>query len=215
MNVSSRWSRFWGAIGAAAFWLALGAAALDAAVIAPLWTVSPPASVRAWADLALRPEPERFFLPLAAVLALAMLLAWLADLGVRGARRWWLTLALLAAFAAAWASALELRPIERMLVAAAADDDLRLVTLAHRWLQWSLLRFGAFAAGGYAAHRAHLAGVLARRQGAQSGVRDGAAWRAELRENRREMRTKQPRRRREDFVWSEDDDRASPRHRDF
>ncbi len=212
-KVSSVWSRLWGAMSAAAFWVGLGAAVLDALVIAPLWTSSPPLSVRAWADLAVRPEPERFFVPLAAFLALGTLLAWLSDLTIAGARRWWLTLATVAAFGVLWASAAELVSIERAVTAAAAHDDLAVVGLASDWLRWSLLRFGALAMGSYAAYRGHLAALLARRlpgraDAAGHANRDGGrvirgkgpVAIAETRGSSRRAK------RREDFVWNEDDE---------
>jgi len=213
--ISSRWSRFWGAISAVTFWVGLGAAIFDAAVIAPLWTMAPPQSVRAWAELAVRPEAARFFVPLAAVVALATALAWLSDLGVRGTRRWWLTIAAVAAVATAWASIIEVRPIERVLVAAAAEEDLRLIGLAGQWLQWSLLRLVALAVGSYAAYRAHLVAVLARRQRVQPALHEGFVRRAEEPLHTLETRTKARRRRPEDFVWSEDDEGSRPRHKDF
>ncbi len=212
-KTSSLWSRFWGGLSAAAFWIGLGAALFDAAVIAPLWTASPPASVRAWAEVALRPEPERVLTAFAVVLALATALAWLSSLSAGGSRRWWLTLAALAAFGAVWSSAIELGPVERALGSAAARDDLALVGLAERWLHWSVLRLVALAVGSYAAHRGLLAGLLERRLAGQGG-RDysdfaggdysergeGPVVIAEPRRFRRRGR------RRDDFVWSEEDE---------
>jgi len=209
-QISSRWSRLWGAVSATAFWLGLGAALFDAAVIAPLWMAAPPASVRAWADLAVRPEPERLFVPFAAVLALTTLLAWLSGLRVRGSRRWWLTLATLAAFCVVWACAVELGPIERSLASAPARDDLDLLGLAEQWLHWSLFRLGALTAGSYAAHRGHLAQFLARcqRTGLTNQTNPGGGY---VQRGPGPITIAQERpsprrgRRREDFIWSDDD----------
>ncbi|MBI5505257.1 MAG: hypothetical protein HY899_10680 [Deltaproteobacteria bacterium] len=215
-KVSSLWSRLWGAVCAGAFWIGLGAVVLDVAVIAPLWMASPPASVRAWAEVALRPEPERLLMPFAVVLALATALAWLSSLSAGGSRRWWLTLAVLAACAVGWTSAIELGPVERALGAAAARDDLALVGLAERWLHWSLLRLGALAIGSLAAHRALVADLMVRRLarqairaghggsefagGGYSERGEGPVMIAEPRRARRRGR------RRDDFVWSEEDE---------
>jgi len=210
-TVAGSWSRLWGTLSAAAFWVGLGAEVFDLVVIAPLWTAAPPLSVKTWAELALRPQPERFFVPFAAVLMLATLLAWLSGLGVRGSRRWWLTLAMLASLVVVWASAIELGPNERALASAAVRDELSLIALAETWLRWSLLRLGALVVGSYAAQRGRLVDVVARSRSGRSGQvsfsADGHAQRgngptsfAALRESRRRGM------RREDFVWSDEDD---------
>ena len=52
----SWWSRGWGVVALVAFAVYLGAAIYEAAVVAPLWSLSPPASVSAWAALKIRPD---------------------------------------------------------------------------------------------------------------------------------------------------------------
>lgn len=192
-KTSSGWSRLWGATAAALFWIGLGGALLDGSVLVPLWAAAPPQSLRGWAEVAMRPQPGTFFTPLAIVLAIAAATAWMSGLRGAGSRRWWLTIALAAAAAVAWASLVELHSFDKTLAAAPALSDQELLEVAGRWLRWSLFRLCALVVGAFSAYRAHLAGVVPTRVAIVGG---GPAA----------VPVGRRRRRREDFVWSDDED---------
>ncbi|MFN2426580.1 MAG: hypothetical protein ABR587_09070 [Candidatus Binatia bacterium] len=159
----SWWSRGWGTIALVAFAVHLGAAVYEAAIIAPLWSLSPPQSVSAWAALQERPDSSGLFQPLVAVIVIATLMAWIFGLAERGWRRWWLTLALGCAAALAAVVVMHVMPCERALFGAAALGDpgsAMLIALTGEWIRAAGFRLAALLVGAWAAYRAQLAGML-------------------------------------------------------
>jgi hypothetical protein len=159
----SWWSRGWGTVALLGFAIYLGAAVYEAAVIAPLWSAAPPASVSAWAALPIRPDSSALFQPLVAIIVVATSMAWMSGLTERGWRRWWLTVALACAAALAADVVLLLTPCERSLFGAAAladHDNAVLIALTGDWIRASAFRFAALIVGAWSTYRAQLAGML-------------------------------------------------------
>jgi len=159
----SWWSRGWGVIVLVAFAVYLGAAVYEAAVIAPMWSLTPPASVKAWAALDARPDSSALFQPLVAIIVVATSMAWISGISERGWRRWWLTLALACAGALAAIVVVMLMPCERSLFGAAAlgdRDAADVVALTGEWIRAAAMRLAALLVGAWAAYRAQLAGML-------------------------------------------------------
>lgn len=144
--------------------LYLGAAVYDAAVVAPLWVLAPPDSVRTWALLQTRPDSTFLFQSLTAVVVIASTMAWMLGITERGGRRWWLTLTLASVAGLAVVVVRLVMPCERMLFGAAGLDESSpavVVALAGDWIRGSGLRLAALVVGTWAAYRAQLAGMLA------------------------------------------------------
>lgn len=157
------WSRAWGAVAVLGYVLLLGAAAYEAALVAPLWTLSPPDSVREWVASPSRPDSSALFQPLAAVTVFATAMAWMSGLLERGWRRWWLTLSLCGAGGLAAVTVLQILPCERDLFGAASlgdRDAAAVISLTNEWIRAASLRIAALVVGGWAAYRAQLAGML-------------------------------------------------------
>jgi hypothetical protein len=159
----SLWSRTWGALAVLAFAVHLGACVYEAAVIAPLWSLTPPASVAAWAALKTRPDSSQLFQALAAFLAIATTMAWISGISERGWRRWWLTLALACAASLVVIVVMFVTPVERALfgVAALGDrDQAGVVALTGEWVRAAALRIAALFIGAWASYRAQVAGMV-------------------------------------------------------
>lgn len=142
------------------FAMHLGAALYEAMVVAPMWSASPPKSITSWAMLANRPNSAALFHPLAGVIVVAMLLAWVSGVTVRGWRRWWLTLALAASAALVAVTFLMVLPCERLLfgsVALGDGDAPTLIALTGEWIRAAALRFAVLLVGAWATWRAQLA----------------------------------------------------------
>lgn len=157
------WSRAWGAVAVLGYALLLGAAAYEAALIAPLWSLAPPDSVREWVALSSRPDSSALFQPLVAVTVVASAMAWMSGLLERGWRRWWLTLSLCGAGGLAAVTVLHILPCERDLFSAASlgeRDPAFVISLTNEWIRAASLRMAALVVGGWAAYRAQLAGML-------------------------------------------------------
>jgi hypothetical protein len=165
----SLWSRAWGALAVLAFAVHLGAAVFEAAVVAPLWSLSPPASVIAWARLELRPDASQLFQTLVALIAIAAAMAWISGISVRGWRRWWLTLAFACSCTLVAIVVMLVTPVERALFGAAsqtAHDSAELVSLTGEWVRAASLRMAALVVGAWAAYRAQVAGLVGARHAA-------------------------------------------------
>jgi len=175
----SWWSRGWGVVALVAFAVHLGAAVYEAAVIAPLWSLSPPASVSAWVALQGRPDSSTLFDPLVAVIVVATTMAWISGIAERGWRRWWLTLALLCAAALAAVVVVLVTPCERSLFGAASlgeRDAAAVIALTGDWMRAAASRCAALLVGAWAAYRAQLAGMLGQAPAAAlREVRSGAS----------------------------------------
>lgn len=157
----SGWSRTWGSVALLAFGLHLGASLYDAVVVFPLWSGDLPKSVTAWATMDARPDPSRLFTPLVAAIVFATAMAWISGLSARGSRRWWLTLALVAACGLASVTLAQVMPVERELFGPAAfgeGDRALLVGLVGDWMRVSAIRMAVLAAGAWLTWRAQLAG---------------------------------------------------------
>ena len=156
----SLWSRAWGALAVLAFAVHLGACVYEAAVIAPLWSLTPPASVAAWATLELRPDPSQLFQTLLAIIAISTGLAWISGISERGWRRWWLTLALVCAGSLVVIVVMFITPVERALFGAAAiggRDSASVVALTGDWVRAAAIRMAVLLVGAWAAYRAQSA----------------------------------------------------------
>jgi hypothetical protein len=157
----SLWSRAWGALAMLAFAVHLGACVYEAAVIAPLWSLTPPASVAAWATLELRPDPSQLFQTLLALIAISTGLAWISAISERGWRRWWLTLALICAGSLVVVVVMFITPVERALFGTAAiggRDSAGVVALTGDWVRAAAIRMAVLLVGAWAAYRAQSAG---------------------------------------------------------
>lgn len=158
----SLWSRAWGALALLAFSVHLGACVYEAAVIAPLWSLTPPASVASWAALENRPDSSQLFQALAGIIALATAMAWLSGISDRGWRRWWLTFALACAGSLVVVVVMFVIPVERALFGAAAlgaRDSAGVVALTGDWVRAAALRMAALFFGAWASYRAQVAGL--------------------------------------------------------
>lgn len=158
------WSRAWGVVSVSAFAVHFGAAVYEAAVIAPLWCLDPPKSVTAWLAVAHRPDSSALFHPLAAVIVMSTAMSWISGLTTRGWRRWWLTLAALAAAAFAATTVMLVMPYERQLFGAVAlgdSDGARIIALTGDWIRAAACRLAALLIGFWAAYRAQVAGMVA------------------------------------------------------
>ncbi len=159
----SLWSRAWGALAVLAFAVHLGAAVYEAAVVAPLWSLAPPASVAAWASLETRPDSSQLFQTLVAIVAIATSMAWISGISDRGWRRWWLTLALVCAGSLVAVVVMLVMPVERALFGTAAlgnRDAAGVVALTGDWVRAASLRMAALLVGAWAAYRAQVTGAL-------------------------------------------------------
>ena len=152
----SWWSRSWGALALVAFAIHLGATVYENAVVAPMWIGDPPETVNAWRVLASRPDSTDFFQALTAVVVIATTMAWMSGLAVRGWRRWWLSLSLVAAVALAAVTFLLVTPSERWLFGEGARtaNDAAIVARAGEWLQAAAFRAAAILIGTWAMFRA-------------------------------------------------------------
>jgi len=156
------WSRAWGAVALLAFAVHLGAAVYEAAIIAPLWSLTPPQSVVAWVAVKLRPDSSVLFQPLLAVIFVATTMSWLSGVTQRGWRRWWLTLSLVCAGALTFVVVVLLTPCERSLLHAAAlgdGDPAAVVALTGDWIRAASFRLAALLVGAWSMYRAQLAGA--------------------------------------------------------
>lgn len=170
------WSRGWGVVAVLGFALHLGAGVYDAALVAPLWSLDPPQSVRAWLTLTSKPDPAVLFDPLLAIIVVSTLMSWISGLTTRGWRRWWLTLVLIAAGGLAAIVVALLTPCERQLFEVAAQPDANpavVAALTGEWMQWTAARLAVLLFGFWAAYRAQLAGMLADLPDGPSGRGDG------------------------------------------
>jgi hypothetical protein len=157
----SLWSRAWGALALLAFAVHLGACVYEAAVIAPLWSLAPPVSVAAWAQLEIRPDSSQLFQTLVAIIAISTGIAWISGVSERGWRRWWLTLALACAGSLVVVVVMFVTPVERALFGAAAiggRDGAGVVALTGEWVRAAAFRMGVLLIGTWAAYRAQAAG---------------------------------------------------------
>jgi hypothetical protein len=174
----SWWSRGWGTVAVLAFAIYLGASVYEAAVIAPLWTLEPPASVTAWVALKTKPDPSMLYQALTAILIVSTAMAWISGISERGWRRWWLTLALTCAGSIVAIHVTFLTPIEDTLFGAGArneKDAAQLLALTGDWVRAAAMRMAALLIGAWAAYRAQLAGMLGRAYSpAGAGVWDDA-----------------------------------------
>lgn len=166
----SLWSRTWGALAVLAFAVHLGAAVYEAAVIAPLWSLTPPESVAAWAKLDRRPDSSQLFHALAATIAITTAMAWISGVSERGWRRWWLSLSLACAGGLVFVVVMFLTPVERSLFGTAAiggRDAAGVVALTGDWVRAAAMRMVLLLVGAWASYRAQIAGV---RGGARAPV---------------------------------------------
>ena len=157
----SVWSRAWGALAVLAFAVHLGAAVYEAAVIAPLWSLTPPESVAAWAALKIRPDSSQLFNALTAIVAISTAMALISGISERGWRRWWLTLALVCAGSLVAIAVIFVTPVERALFGSNAlggREGAGVVSLTGEWVRAAALRMAALVVGAWASHRAQLAG---------------------------------------------------------
>jgi len=154
------WSRAWGAVALAAFAAYFGAAIYEAAVVAPLWSLDPPKSVEAWKAVTVRPDSSSLFEPLAVVVVVATMMAWISGLATRGWRRWWLTLAMVAAAAVAAVTLVLVLPAERELFGPGADEGnaATVVAWTGEWIRAAAMRLAALLVGMWSLGRAQLAG---------------------------------------------------------
>jgi hypothetical protein len=158
----SLWSRTWGALAVLAFAVHLGAAVYEAAVIAPLWSLTPPESVAAWAKLDRRPDSSQLFHALAAMIAITAAMAWISGISERGWRRWWLSLSLACAGGLVLLVVMFVTPVERALFGAAAiggRDAAGVVALTGDWVRAAAMRMAVLLVGAWASYRAQVAGV--------------------------------------------------------
>jgi hypothetical protein len=165
----SLWSRTWGALAVLAFAVHFGAAVYEAVVIAPLWSLTPPGSVAAWAKLDNRPDSSQLFHALTATIAITAAMAWVSGISERGWRRWWLSLALACAGGLVFVVVMFLTPVERALFGAAAiggRDAAGVVALTGDWVRAAAMRMIVLLVGAWASYRAQVAGI-------RGGVREG------------------------------------------